>query len=81
MPLFRGYSAGMSRIRAFPDRRVAGLHLGAQLRRREWHEPLVVGLALVAQVVRRHHGEVRVGRSGLGGAEFVVRLQPVRVGS
>ena len=40
-----------------------------------------VGLALVAQVVRRHHGEVTVGRSGLGGAEFVVRLEPTRVGS
>ena len=34
-----------------------------------------VGLALVAQVARRHGGEVRVGRSSLGGAEFVVTLQ------
>jgi sensor histidine kinase regulating citrate/malate metabolism len=40
-----------------------------------------VGLALVAQVARRHDGEVTVGRSRLGGAEFVVRLQPTRVSS
>ena len=38
-----------------------------------------VGLALVAQVARRHGGEVRVGRSSLGGAEFVVTLRPSRV--
>ncbi len=38
-----------------------------------------VGLALVAQVARRHAGEVRVGRSSLGGAEFVVKLRPSRV--
>jgi sensor histidine kinase regulating citrate/malate metabolism len=38
-----------------------------------------VGLALVAQVARRHGGEVRVGRSSLGGAEFVVTLRPTRV--
>jgi signal transduction histidine kinase len=38
-----------------------------------------VGLALVAQVARRHAGEVRVGRSSLGGAEFVVTLRPSRV--
>ena len=38
-----------------------------------------VGLALVAQVARRHGGEVRVGRSALGGAEFVVTLRPSRV--
>jgi sensor histidine kinase regulating citrate/malate metabolism len=34
-----------------------------------------VGLALVAQVARRHRGEVRVGASPLGGAEFVVVLR------
>jgi sensor histidine kinase regulating citrate/malate metabolism len=34
-----------------------------------------VGLALVAQVARRHGGEVEVGRSPLGGAEFVVTLE------
>jgi sensor histidine kinase regulating citrate/malate metabolism len=33
-----------------------------------------VGLALVAQVARRHGGSVSVGRSGLGGAEFTVTL-------
>ena len=38
-----------------------------------------VGLALVAQVARRHHGGVTVGRSPLGGAQFVVRLHPTRV--
>ena len=38
-----------------------------------------VGLALVAQVARRHGGEVRVGRSALGGAEFVVTLRPSAV--
>ena len=38
-----------------------------------------VGLALVAQVARRHGGEVRVGRSALGGAEFVVTLRPSTV--
>jgi two-component system, CitB family, sensor kinase len=38
-----------------------------------------VGLALVAQVARRHGGEVRVGRSPLGGAEFEVTLRPSRV--
>jgi two-component system, CitB family, sensor kinase len=38
-----------------------------------------VGLALVAQVARRHGGEVRVGQSPLGGAEFVVTLRPSRV--
>ena len=38
-----------------------------------------VGLALVVQVARRHGGEVRVGRSSLGGAEFVVTLRPSRV--
>ena len=33
-----------------------------------------LGLALVAQVARRHHGDVRIGRSSLGGAEVAVRL-------
>jgi sensor histidine kinase regulating citrate/malate metabolism len=40
-----------------------------------------VGLALVAQVARRHNGEVTVGRSPLGGAEFRVRMQAARVGA
>jgi sensor histidine kinase regulating citrate/malate metabolism len=34
-----------------------------------------VGLALVAQVARRHGGEVGIGRSPLGGAEFTVTLR------
>ena len=34
-----------------------------------------VGLALVSQVARRHHGEVTVGTSQLGGAEFTVVLR------
>jgi two-component system CitB family sensor kinase len=34
-----------------------------------------VGLALVAQVARRHGGEVEIGRSPLGGAEFTVTLR------
>ncbi len=34
-----------------------------------------VGLALVAQVARRHGGEVEIGRSGLGGARFRVVLR------
>jgi sensor histidine kinase regulating citrate/malate metabolism len=38
-----------------------------------------VGLALVAQVARRHGGAVRVGRSPQGGAEFVVTLRASRV--
>lgn len=33
-----------------------------------------VGLALVGQVARRRGGDVRIGRSALGGAEFVVVL-------
>jgi len=33
-----------------------------------------IGLALVGQVARRHHGTVTVGTSALGGAEFVVVL-------
>jgi signal transduction histidine kinase len=33
-----------------------------------------LGLALVGQVARRHGGEVVVGRSHLGGAEFTVVL-------
>jgi two-component system CitB family sensor kinase len=35
-----------------------------------------VGLALVAQVARRHAGAVSIGRSELGGAEFRVVLHP-----
>jgi sensor histidine kinase regulating citrate/malate metabolism len=38
-----------------------------------------VGLALVAQVARRHRGGVTVGTSPLGGARFTVTLQPGRV--
>jgi two-component system, CitB family, sensor kinase len=38
-----------------------------------------VGLALVGQVARRHGGEVRIGASPLGGAEFEVTFRPVRV--
>lgn len=34
-----------------------------------------LGLALVVQAARRHHGEVRAARSPLGGAEFVVTLR------
>jgi len=34
-----------------------------------------LGLALVVQVARRHHGEVTVGRSDLGGALFTVVLR------
>ena len=37
-----------------------------------------LGLALVGQVARRHGGAVTVGRSELGGAEFVVTLGGVR---
>lgn len=33
-----------------------------------------IGLALVGQVARRHHGTVTVGASALGGAEFTVVL-------
>ena len=33
-----------------------------------------LGLALVGQVARRYGGHVAIGRSGLGGAEFVVEL-------
>ncbi|MBZ5740413.1 ATP-binding protein [Nocardioides mangrovi] len=39
-----------------------------------------VGLALVGQVARRRHGEVTIGTSPLGGAEFHVALRPERVG-
>ena len=38
-----------------------------------------VGLALVAQVARRHGGAVEIGRSELGGARFTVTLHPVEV--
>ncbi|MTD58733.1 phosphoribosyltransferase [Amycolatopsis pithecellobii] len=41
----------MRRRRVFPDRRTAGLHLGAELRRRVWHDPLVLGLARGGVVV------------------------------
>ncbi|MFD2418354.1 phosphoribosyltransferase [Amycolatopsis pigmentata] len=41
----------MNRLRPFPDRRVAGLHLGECLRGREWHDPLVLGLARGGVVV------------------------------
>ena len=34
-----------------------------------------VGLALVAQVARRHGGDVEIGRSELGGARFTVALR------
>ncbi|GAA1533415.1 sensor histidine kinase [Nocardioides humi] len=35
-----------------------------------------LGLALVVQAARKHGGDVAVGRSPLGGAEFVVTLRP-----
>ncbi|NYJ01633.1 sensor histidine kinase regulating citrate/malate metabolism [Nocardioides thalensis] len=35
-----------------------------------------LGLALVSQVARRNGGEVRIGRSDLGGARFTVVLRP-----
>jgi sensor histidine kinase regulating citrate/malate metabolism len=38
-----------------------------------------VGLALVAQVARRHGGGVEIGASELGGARFTVTLQPAEV--
>jgi sensor histidine kinase regulating citrate/malate metabolism len=38
-----------------------------------------VGLALVGQVARRHGGEVAIGVSPQGGAEFAVTLCPARV--
>ena len=38
-----------------------------------------VGLALVGQVARRHGGEVGIGVSQQGGAEFAVTLRPGRV--
>jgi sensor histidine kinase regulating citrate/malate metabolism len=40
-----------------------------------------VGLALVAQVARRHGGEVEIGRSAFGGAEVTVTLRPAAVPS
>ena len=40
-----------------------------------------IGLALVAQVARRHGGAVGIGRSALGGAEFTVTLRPAAVPS
>lgn len=41
----------MRRTQAFPDRHAAGLHLGEELRRRRWHDPLVLGLARGGVVV------------------------------
>ncbi|HKS48430.1 MAG TPA: phosphoribosyltransferase family protein [Amycolatopsis sp.] len=41
----------MRRQRVFPDRRAGGLHLGERLREREWHDPLVLGLARGGVVV------------------------------
>lgn len=41
----------MRRTQAFPDRHEAGLRLGEQLRRRQWHDPLVLGLARGGVVV------------------------------
>ncbi|GAA2144418.1 sensor histidine kinase [Nocardioides koreensis] len=38
-----------------------------------------VGLALVGQVARRHGGDVAIGTSAHGGAEFTVTLRPARV--
>ena len=35
-----------------------------------------VGLALVGQVARRYGGDVRIGSSDLGGAEFSVTFHP-----
>lgn len=40
-----------------------------------------VGLALVAQAARRNGGEVEIGRSALGGAEFTVTLRAAAVPS
>ncbi len=40
-----------------------------------------VGLALVAQVAKRHGGTVGVGRSDLGGAELSVTLRPAATAS
>lgn len=40
-----------------------------------------VGLALVAQVARRHDGSVQIARSPLGGAQFEVTLRSVRHGA
>jgi predicted phosphoribosyltransferase len=41
----------MTRMRAFADRREAGRRLGAELRRRRWQDPLVLGLARGGVVV------------------------------
>ncbi|TNC28508.1 phosphoribosyltransferase [Amycolatopsis alkalitolerans] len=48
----------MTRIRAFRDRRAAGLHLGEELGRRRWHDPLVLGLARGGVVVAHAVAEV-----------------------
>ncbi|HVV11165.1 phosphoribosyltransferase [Amycolatopsis sp.] len=42
----------------FPDRRAAGLRLGEQLSRREWHEPVVLGIARGGVVVAQAVAEV-----------------------
>lgn len=41
----------MTRAQAFSDRYEAGRRLGAELRRRRWHDPLVLGLARGGVVV------------------------------
>jgi two-component system, CitB family, sensor kinase len=38
-----------------------------------------IGLALVGRLAHRYRGEVTIGRSTLGGAEFAVTLRPPRV--
>jgi two-component system CitB family sensor kinase len=38
-----------------------------------------IGLALVGRLAHRYQGEVAIGRSSLGGAEFAVTLRPPRV--
>jgi putative phosphoribosyl transferase len=48
----------MRRRRAFADRRVAGLLLGKRLREREWHDPLVLGLARGGVMVARAVAEM-----------------------
>jgi putative phosphoribosyl transferase len=48
----------MRRRRAFQDRWVAGLHLGERLRDRDWHDPLVLGLARGGVVVAKAVAEM-----------------------
>ena len=45
---------------------------GVQLRPADHDQ--TIGLALVAQVVRRHGGTIEAGRSTMGGAVFSVRI-------